>query len=326
MDFNSWNIVWGLCFGLLATVIVVGNVLTIWIFLKQRLRKRAHFLLISLAVADLLVGLLAIPLYMAVETLRYLGRQNLLWWLVYVLTDILTGLTSIYTLAVISLERMYAIGWPLRHRVANFRVYIFAIVIPWLLAAITMSLKAMGIFEVITYESFFYSLILFQSTPLLVMCTAYFVIWKKRQSPVRNQAYAAREAKLAKTLFMITGASLLTWLPIQIINALLPFNVIGFFPNFNVFIYSVKLLHFSNSLVNVIIYPFRISEFKNALVQMFRCRINPCERGNEVSPIHQERPGHGRMQPCQELQFLNQSSFLSSFSSFSFYPKINVLY
>ena len=276
MDFNSWNIVWGLCFGLLATVIVVGNVLTIWIFLKQRLRKRAHFLLISLAVADLLVGSLAVPLYMAVETLWYLGRLNLLGWLVSVLTDILTGLTSIYTLAVISLERMYAIGWPFRHRAANFRVYIFAIVIPWLLAAISISLKAMSSFEVITSESFNYSLILFQSTPLLVMCTAYCVIWKKRQSPVGNQAHAAREAKLATTLFMI-----------------------------KIFFYIVKLLHFSNSLVNVIIYPFRISEFKRALVEIFRCCVIPCVRSNEGSPINQERPGHGRMQPCHELQFLN---------------------
>ena len=93
MNFNSGNIVGGVCFGLFATLIVVGNVITIWIFLKQRFRRRAHFLLISLAAADLLVGLLAVPLYIAIETLWYLGRQNLLALSVSVLTDILTGLT-----------------------------------------------------------------------------------------------------------------------------------------------------------------------------------------------------------------------------------------
>ena len=133
MDLNSWNIVWGLCFGLLGMLIVLGNVLTIWIFLKQRLRKRAHFLLISLAVADLLVGVLTVPLYIALSTLLYSGRPHgYRLWPVYEFTDILTGLTSIYTLAVISLERMYAIGWPLRRRTLNFRVYIFAIAIPWI--------------------------------------------------------------------------------------------------------------------------------------------------------------------------------------------------
>ena len=53
--------------GLLAVLIVVGNSLTIWIFLRQKFRKRAHFLLISLAAADLLVGLLTVPLYMVVN-------------------------------------------------------------------------------------------------------------------------------------------------------------------------------------------------------------------------------------------------------------------
>ena len=63
-----------------------------------------------------------------------------------------------------------------------------------------------------------------------------------------NQALAAREVKLTKTLFMITRASLLTWLPFQIKNVLVVATS-----------FAIKFLLFSNSLVNVIIYPFRIS-------------------------------------------------------------------
>ncbi|XP_078363811.1 adenosine receptor A3-like [Oculina patagonica] len=287
MDFNSWNIVWSLCFGLLATLITIGNVLTITIFLKRRLCKRAHFLLISLAVADLLVGLLTVPLYIAISTLLYLGRPDQLVWFVYEYADIFTGITSIYTLAVISMERMYAIGWPLRHRTLNLRVYILAIVIPWIVAVVLTSLQLMSFVNVITRESLLFPFILFQGTPLLIMCTAYLLIWKKQKSPMGNQIHAAREARLAKTLFMITGASLFTWLPFQIMNLLLPLKVIGYFPNFNTIIYFIKFLQFSNSLVNVIIYPFRISEFKNALLQMFNCCVIPCRR--EFDPIHQMR-------------------------------------
>ena len=29
MDFNSWNIFWDICFGVLVTLIIVGNILTI---------------------------------------------------------------------------------------------------------------------------------------------------------------------------------------------------------------------------------------------------------------------------------------------------------
>ena len=131
---------WSLCFGSLATLIIVGNLVTIWIFLKQRLRKRAHFLLISLAVADLLVGLLTVPLYITINTISYLKQPYLQVWPVSDFADIFTGVASIVTLSTISLERMYAIGWPFRHRTLNFRVYMFAIALPWILAAILTSI------------------------------------------------------------------------------------------------------------------------------------------------------------------------------------------
>ena len=170
MDFNSWNIVWSLWFGLLATLIVVGNVLTIRIFLKQRLRKRAHFLLISLAVADFLVGLLSVPLFVVINAATSKVRPAEL---VFTYADVFTGITSIFTLAVISLERVFAISWPLRHRTLSVRVYMFAIIVPWVLAAIFTSIVLLRRLSVITHDSFLYPLVVFQSTPLLVMCVAY---------------------------------------------------------------------------------------------------------------------------------------------------------
>ena len=102
--------------------------------------------------------------------------------------------------------------------------------------------------------------------PTLVICFAYCVIWWKRKIRMDNQnQQIQREKKLAKTLFLITGASLLTWLPFQIIIILGLLAIIGPF-GFRI----IKLLQFSNSLVNVIIYPFRIPEFKGALLTMLR--------------------------------------------------------
>ena len=129
MDFYSWNIVLTTSFGILATLIVIGNTLTIWIFFKQRRRKRAYYLLISLAVADLLVGVITVPLYITLMVTNH-------WLVIYTGTDVLTGIASIYTIAAISLERMYAIGWPLRHRTASFRFHVCAITIPWIAAGI----------------------------------------------------------------------------------------------------------------------------------------------------------------------------------------------
>ena len=283
MDFSSWNVFWSSCFGSLAALIVLGNILTIWVFFKQRRRKRAYFLLISLAVADLLVGLFTIPLYMAVH-----NTQSFTMWLVSTGADVFTGITSIYTLAVISLERMFAIGWPFRHRTLNFRVYIYGIVVPWFVAAIFTTTVFLNVLQFITRESFTFLIFLFQTTPLLVMCVAYYVTWRKQRSPVGNQNRGmAREARLAKTLFLITGFSLLTWLPFQIVNFLvLSNNSVRIYLLHNpAAIITIKLLQFSNSLVNVVIYPFRIPEFKNTLREIFHFCVVPFQRFNtKVAP------------------------------------------
>ena len=69
-------------------------------------------------------------------------------------------------------------------------------------------------------DSVIYLLVLFPVAPLLVMCAAYYVIWRKQKSPICNHKNVIREAKLANTLFWITGASVFTWLPFQILNLL----------------------------------------------------------------------------------------------------------
>ena len=153
MDFNSWNIFWGICFGVLVTLITAGNVLTIWIFFKQRSQKRTYSLLMSLAVADLLVGIFAVPFY-----IKAVVSQGYAWLLVSISADVFTGITSIYTLAVISLERMFAVGWPLRHRTVNYRVYICAISIPWIIAAIFTTLVVLRVLNMIGREYFSYCL------------------------------------------------------------------------------------------------------------------------------------------------------------------------
>ena len=278
MDFNAWNIVWSLCFGLLATLIVVGNILTIWIFLKQRLRKRAHFLLISLAVADLLVGLLSVPLFIATNS-KLREVKPALWLCKY--ADICTSLASIYTLAVISLERVCAISWPVRYRSLSFRVYMIAIITQWFLAATVTSAQILGDFNIIPRVHLCVS-VLSLATPLLVMCIAYFVVWRKHKSRIGNH-HAEREAKLAKTLFLIAGASLLAWLPFQVL-----FLVVRLMPALRLpyaMAYAFKFLQFSNSLVNVIIYPLRISEFKDVLLQILHSCVISFQRCKEEAPL-----------------------------------------
>ena len=101
-----------------------------------------------------------------------------------------------------------------------------------------------------------------------------------------NRNHVVREKRLAKTLFIITAASLLTWLPFQILNLLVIRGELGGFPYINMTVNIIKFLQFSNSLVNVIIYPFRILEFKICLLQILRRWASARGARNEVVPMH----------------------------------------
>ena len=121
MDFNKWNPFWTTCFGVMAFLIIVGNILTI-ATLKKTFRKRPHFLVISLAFADLLVGW-ATTLYVIVEyRLLALSLYNLL--------DVFASHSSVFYLAVISLERLHATLRPFRHQQLSLKVYWVAIATP----------------------------------------------------------------------------------------------------------------------------------------------------------------------------------------------------
>ena len=163
-------------------------------------------------------------------------------------------------LAVISLERMYSIDCPLRHRALSLSVYKFAIVTPWILAAIVTVIKVLRDYAIIRCSIFFAIVSLSVITPLSVVTMAYCVIWNNQKSRKgnRNHIHETREAKLTKTLFIITAPSLFTWLPFCIFLVVTYFVPVQFLPL--VAFYPIKLLQLSSSLVNVIIYPFKITE------------------------------------------------------------------
>ncbi|VDM47320.1 unnamed protein product [Toxocara canis] len=101
---------------LLILMTVFGNILVVLsVFVYQRMRTFTNFLLTSLATADLLVGLVVMPL----SLLDLLHSRN--WPLgrllcgVWATTDVLLCTASILNLCVISLDRYMAITSPLKY-------------------------------------------------------------------------------------------------------------------------------------------------------------------------------------------------------------------
>ena len=276
MDFNNWNMFWSACFGVMAIMIVFGNCLSILVLLKRRLRKRPHFLLISLAMADLLVGLFSIPMYM----IMWFTRQTLVSSLVFDCVDMFTGFSSVFTLVFISLERLNAIVQPLRHRQLALHCYFIAIATPWILSIAVTSSRVLLRLVIIDVHQFLSVIITSLSTPLVLMCIAYCVIWRKEASRLSHTFRARREARLSKTVLLITGMFILTWMPFQVLVIVIvkctTCNNVSL-----VVVFVIKLLQFSNSVLNFFIYCFRMPNYRRALFSLLPS-CNCCHLRNGV--------------------------------------------
>ena len=296
MDFNRWNIFWSFCFGVMAFAIIVGNTLSISVLFKRRLRKRSHFLLINLAIADLMVGLFAIPLYM----ILFVSRQNVVSNLVYECVDMFTGLTSIFTLAVISLERLNAITRPFRHRQLTSSGYVVALATPWVFSLIVTSIRVLQGFFVITARQFVIVIILSLSAPLLISCIAHVIIWRKQTSRIQNEVQARMEVKLFRTLLLITALFVLSWLPFQV--SVITFHLCVTCTSFPaVIVFVVKLLQYSNSFINFVIYCLRMPDYRNELFKMLpnpKCNHN---RHRVLYPVVETETGISLISYTQTL-------------------------
>ena len=101
-------------FCILAVIIVFENSLVIGAFrVNRRLRTKANLLLVSLAIADMLMGIICVPLLVyiyATYTNKDLVHD------IYSSFAIFSSVSSILHLTAISLERCYALLSPIRHR------------------------------------------------------------------------------------------------------------------------------------------------------------------------------------------------------------------
>ena len=264
MDLNEWNPFWATCFSVMAFLIIVGNSLTIATLLRKKFRKRPHFLLISLAFADLLAGC-ATALYVILES-----RLFALWFAnVFKMLDMFAGLSSIFHLAVISLERLHATLRPFRHRQLSAKAYWVAIATPWVLSS-SVSTLMLILFRLRAHGDLLIIIALCLTTPLLITCFSNPAIWTKRRISHENvrSFRPNQEARFSKSIFLVTAASFMTWIPFLLFTIIATVYLI---PK-SVFL-SIKLLQFSNSFVNFAIYIIRFTSYRKALFSLCRFSV-----------------------------------------------------
>ncbi|XP_020630247.1 adenosine receptor A1-like [Orbicella faveolata] len=275
-------------------VIIIGNTLTIFVFWTHRFHlKGTYFLLINLAVADLLVG---------VTESKVLGSEKI----PNLITEaerkrsrdvnptrafqVLGFTSSVFFLALISLERVFAVLWPLRHRVTSTRAYVCSIFMAWAagfsMAAISTLLPTyhpeVSKVSAVTVHSCL-------SISLLVICASYFTICnhlrtKTQGIQVHFQNAREQTLRLSRTLFIVVAVSLVVWLPAFVIFSITAFCRRCFPPHLVLY---ANVLHLANSMVNPFVYSFRMPTFKVALKKLWRKRQKTVKL--RTVPENQER-------------------------------------
>ena len=277
---SSECIIWFTVFTAEFVAIVTVNLLSILLFIKNRsLRTRSMYLVISLTVADMLVGVLsggylqyAFLLQCGLIKLN-LSRKVIIPLAIFFYVFPLVSLTNI---AVISLERFHATFRPFRHRLIKSWVYVVAITAAWVFPVIVLVILGVEALYLIGYH--LYILESFCLLCLIVTFVSYTsILFKFRfgAHPQRHCAAALRQRKLTVTLFITTLVSLLLWLPYNIYLVVVWLTDICnyriTYPEGLSFGFSLRFLLYSNSLVNPILYTIRMPDFKKALLSFFRC-------------------------------------------------------
>lgn len=294
---------WFVAFGVEAVIIVVANLITILAFVSRKTSKKGKFLLlINLSIADLLVGAIPLPLYLA-----YLGSLLSFWqiqWgnalkITLFGVDVLLGFASVMTLTVISLERVYATVVPVGYRGLKRRNYCYSVAMIWFVAISTATVCLVSNFVLKSLEIATYVSMSLLSVLCSVISVSYVTIWYRIKSKRRNMRQKTNEYenKLALTLFIVTITSLAAWLPFVIVNVLFVFSSVQL--SFN-FVYFSKLLHYGNSLVNPIVYSLRMPEFRKSVVRMFSLRSS-----------QKRLAGHQLSNPCSVTE-IGQDTFRSN--------------
>lgn len=279
--------VWlSIIFGSLCVVTICGNLLVITsvIYFKQ-LHTPTNYLILSLAVADLLVGFIIIPLSMTFSV-SSCWNENL-FCKIRDSFDISMCMCSILNLCCISIDRYFAVCQPLTYRTKiNDNVVSVMILANWIVSALIGIGVLLSGFNQDKCEDNCSNNVLLANImglifsfylPVIIMLCIYFKIFLVAQRQARSiqstksgADVSKMEKKATTTLAIIMGVFLSCWTPFFLCMTFLSFSddsvSIHVFETFN-------WLALSNSMLNPFIYAFFYSWFRSAFQMIISGKI-----------------------------------------------------
>ncbi|XP_038583411.1 trace amine-associated receptor 1-like [Micropterus salmoides] len=278
--------------GSLSVVTICGNLLVIIsiIYFKQ-LHIPTNYLILSLAVADLLVGVLVFPFSMAF-TVTLCWYHEGLFCKVRGSFDVTLSTASILNLCCISIDRYYAVCQPLAYKSKiNDRVTVIMILVSWGFSAlIGIGIVIAGFNQGKCGESCLIDSLISTTLacifsfyiPVIILLCIYlkiFLVAQRQAKCIQNTMCQSTksgatvrkiERKATKTLAVVMGVFLLCWTPyfLCIIFQPLTYDVTPV-----AVIETLNWLALSNSMLNPFIYAFFYTWFRSALRMIISGKI-----------------------------------------------------
>lgn len=278
--------------GSVCLVTVFGNLLVIFsiIYFKQ-LHTPTNYLILSLAVADLLIGVLVFPLSF-VFNVTYCWYYEDLFCKIRGCFDVTLSTASILNLCCISIDRYHAVCEPLTYRSKiNNRVIVIMVLVSWGLAwLIGIGIITAGFNQGKCEENCFLDTLISTTLacifsfyiPVIIMLCIYlkiFLVAQRQANSIQNQAshcnksgaaVSKMERKATKILATVMGVFLLCWTPYflylifqPLTHSATPIAVIE----------TLNWLTLSNSMLNPFIYAFFYSWFRSAFRMIISGKI-----------------------------------------------------
>lgn len=252
-----------------------GNILVCCaVYYSRNLRARVNYLIVSLAISDILIAAVAMPLWMIFEMTHYMnmsdeaGHRLMTFWM---FVDMLGGIASIANLVAISYERLWSVFSPLKHRRYLTNIMLAGIIgLVWGYA-IFIAASTIFLFPDWKYRSV-YNAVLSFFFPLFLIFTAYAIIFIIVNRSPRSVVSAQDNFKINITICIIIGCFFICWAP-HFIFSVLYTHCESCAEHFEDRLWYRSLsmwLHYANSCVNPLVYGIANAQYKEAFKSVFK--------------------------------------------------------
>lgn len=290
---SSRKDLWFGIFFLEGVIIICCNILGLVIFAKRARHSKPCILLANQCLADCLLGIQVVfhsymhyTTYNGITTYQQMSKtidrssdcMSSVAFSLYTVLWILAMEESLISLALIALERVYAVFRPFQHRVLRRKTYFQAVIATWI---ITLTHSLSYIYRQCEQIGEELAVLFFGITSIITVCwvsalvISYSAIYiKLRFFPIfQNSSQTRNQFKLCRVLFYASLASVITFLPEAVVHFYMKINcseTSDCFPSYLAYIAEVFL--FSNSFINFFIYVWRFPGFSESVRKLLCCR------------------------------------------------------